>query len=273
MWRKAVAELRTWSRRGERAVHKPLLLLVLLGRAAQGRGSVTRFIEIQEQLTALLRDYGRPTKRVHPEYPFWHLQSDFGGKLWSVDDADEIPKRTGGHGNQVTKLALLQLLNLNWPDSLHAEIRSAVGLPQVLQSDRQARDPAFRISVLVAYEKRCAVCGYGGRIGDSLLALDAAHIHAWCEGGPDVVQNGLALCSFHHVSFDRGAISLSDAGTILVSQHLSGDEMTKQLLVRHSGQPLRAPLDGSYFPARAFVEWHRKFVFRGPPRPAYSVAP
>ena len=37
---------------------------------------------------------------------------------------------------------------------------------------------------------------------------EAAHIQWHSHGGPDQVANGLALCTFHHGAFDRGAIGL-----------------------------------------------------------------
>ena len=67
------------------------------------------------------------------------------------------------------------LLDREWEESLHSEICRAVGLDiegwevaagQVralsLAPERRRRDPAFRRSVLTAYEYQCAMCGYDG---------------------------------------------------------------------------------------------------------------
>jgi uncharacterized protein len=69
---------------------------------------------------------------------------------------------------------------------------------------RRRRDPRFREEILRIYERRCAVCGYDGRLGTTDLAIEAAHIKWHAAGGPDAAENGLALCSFHHVALEPG---------------------------------------------------------------------
>ncbi len=184
------------------------------------------------------------------------------------------------------------LLESNWPPSLHDDILSRVGLTLSGLTDpateevasaaaeessggtdsdtsTRRRDPAFRGHVLLAYERRCAVCGWGGRLDASPVALDAAHIQWWANEGPDAVSNGLCLCVLHHKLFDTGAIGLTDDLDVCVSQHfLRDDEMTETLVLAFSGKPMRAPQDRSYAPNREFVKWHREQVFREPARVA-----
>jgi len=59
------------------------------------------------------------------------------------------------------------------------------------------RDPAFRDSVMRAYEGRCCICGR------QLGLVEAAHVipHAHPESTDDV-RNGLALCVEHHRMYD-----------------------------------------------------------------------
>src|SRR5262249_61325836 len=97
-----------------------------------------------------------------------------------------------------------RLLETHFPESIHADILSAVGL--ILGVDKAAakkRDPQFRQRVLTAYEYRCAVCGFDVRLGSVSIALDAAHIRWFQAGGPDGESNGLALCELHHKTFLR----------------------------------------------------------------------
>lgn len=68
----------------------------------------------------------------------------------------------------------------------------------------RVHQPLFRSAVLVAYERRCAVC----RLPFAEL-LDAAHIKADAEGGAARVSNGLALCKIHHGAFDANLIGIS----------------------------------------------------------------
>lgn len=71
-----ISNLKVWNRAGVRAPHKPLLILVALGRLSREERRLIRFTETRAELTSLLRDFGPPRKSYHPEYPFWHLQSD-----------------------------------------------------------------------------------------------------------------------------------------------------------------------------------------------------
>jgi|SRR5947209_16416086 len=71
-----VNDLNVWRRGDERAPHKPLLILLALARVAQGQKRLTLFSEIEKPLNELLKHYGPARKSIHPEYPFWRLQSD-----------------------------------------------------------------------------------------------------------------------------------------------------------------------------------------------------
>jgi hypothetical protein len=51
------ADLAVWERRGERAPHKPLLVLHALGRWAAGRRDPVPYAEVERPLRSLLREY------------------------------------------------------------------------------------------------------------------------------------------------------------------------------------------------------------------------
>lgn len=294
-----IAKLRQHQSGGERAPHKPLLLLLALGRAARGESRLASYAHYwHERLGDLLRDFGPPRKSVNPHLPFWHLRSD---GLWEIEG--RVPRHgpapspgtlkklgvTGGLPARVEDLlkrepdllqiVAAQLLNANFPKSLHDTILQEVGLglPTMAADEgtgyraRPGRDPGFREQVLIAYERRCAICDFDLRIGDRLLGLDAAHIWWHAEGGPDEVRNGLALCAEDHRALDQGAIGLEPHGgpgyTLLVSQELTGRSAAFLRLVDSRGEPIRPPQDGRDQPDPAFVAWHREQVFRGNPRP------
>lgn len=62
---------------------------------------------------------------------------------------------------------------------------------------------AFRSTVMLAYESRCAICALGhGRL------LDAAHILRDSHGGSSEVRNGLALCKIHHSAYDANILGV-----------------------------------------------------------------
>jgi putative restriction endonuclease len=293
-WLERIGAIRQWVRQGERAPHKPLLLLYSLGRLQRTGSTEVRYSEAEPALAELLRNFGPPTRKTSPAYPFHHLQSD---GLWTVTTASgDDPgsnvgqlKRTAATGGLVPDfeealradarllaLAARHLLDTNFPESLHADICRVVGLDleavemqaaQERMASLRRRDPAFRDRVLVAYEYRCAICGYDGRLGTEAVALDAAHVRWWAFDGPDTMENGLCLCSMHHKLLDRGVVGISDDLTVAVSSRFVGRGRAAEILVLGLlGHPLREPQHGQAQPEAAYVEWHREQVFSGPAR-------
>lgn len=86
----AVDRLRSWTRGGQRAPHKPLLVLLALSRAKAAEPRLAEFNAIESPLRSLLINFGPERTHYHPEYPFWRLQSD---GLWEVPGGEELPRR------------------------------------------------------------------------------------------------------------------------------------------------------------------------------------
>ena len=131
---------------------------------------------------------------------------------------------------------------------------------------RRKRDPAFRARILTAYEYACAVCGFDVRLGTQVMGLEAAHIQWHQAGGPDEERNGLALCSLHHKAFDLGAFTIQPDCVVLVSEQAYGRRGFEEWLLKFHGQSIREPQRDSYLPAESFLTWHKKEVFKQPPR-------
>jgi hypothetical protein len=87
---KAIDSLRVWRRGDQRAPHKPLLLLLMLGRLDTA-DRLVRFTEVEDELRRLLETFGPPRTTHHPEFPFWHLRS-----IWELPEAASVPLRRGG---------------------------------------------------------------------------------------------------------------------------------------------------------------------------------
>lgn len=283
--------VRRFSRDGHRAPHKPLLLLYVLGQLQRSGSSAVRFVDAEPVIDELLIDFGRSTTRSTTAYPFHHLQSD---GFWEVDGAptSSSPAQlrsadAKGHFTaefestlrkdpRLLALAVRSILEANFPASLHDDICSAIGIEiealEVTAARARAaalrrRDPHFRDRVLVAYEYRCAMCGYDGAIGREAVALDAAHIRWWAFDGPDEVENSLCLCSLHHKLFDRGAVGVDLAGRVAVSQRFIGrSPIAQELVLSLAGRDLHEPQRGQPPPAADFIEWHGNEVFRHPAR-------
>jgi putative restriction endonuclease len=300
-WLEQITRLRTWKRDERRAVHKPLLTLLILARAEHGSANSFFYHDLEAQLRSLLRQFGPSTKTHHAEFPFWHLQSD---GFWTVDGAASLPLKTSGkspsrktllsesahaqveaklwqelcHNGPLREQAVETLLFDFWPESLHSSIRSALGLSPPRQDDdrvtvkRRRRDPAFRDNVLRAYAYRCAICGFDGRIGGTLFGLEAAHVHWHTYFGLDAVSNGLALCALHHIALDSGAITFTDDRRMLVSQDLTGGLLVDRMIYQFEGRPLDSTQPGCESLSINSLVWHRKEVFRSPARLVYSRA-
>ena len=111
-------------------------------------------------------------------------------------------------------------------------------------------------------QARSCSCGCGYAIG-----LEAAHIKWFQARGPDVVQDGLALCSLHHKIFDLGAFTVLPGNhQIVFSRHLMGGDDTKAKLLAHHGAGLIQPQGRECLPHAEFLAWHRAEVFKEPAR-------
>jgi len=285
-----MAGVTVFQRDGERALHKPFLLLIALARLQRGEPRFTPYGEIRPVLADLLQRYWS-SKRAQPRHPFWRLQND---NLWEVPEREsllqacshlkrqgDVPDKVlmdgGARGgfpdgidralrdspSLVNRIAT-RLLNDNFPPSLHEDILDSIGMPWVVEKGgKRKRDPAFRHTVLGAYNYRCAICGYDGRLGETSLGLEAAHVKWHAAGGPDEADNGLALCSFHHKTFDLGAIGVSQDLRVLVSTEVNGHDRVDEWLNRFAGQRLTGPRSGSP-PRDEYLNWHLTEVFRKP---------
>jgi putative restriction endonuclease len=288
---KAFDGINVWSRGSERAPHKPLLVLYALAQLARGGPNSIGFRDVSPKLTELLKEFGPTRPSHHPEYPFWRLQND---GVWMVNDADQLKRRAGQtdipkrelldkdiHAHFTDAIAeqlkrepsliseiALRLLDSHFPASIHPDVLDAVGLDLSLTESvtRKRRDPAFRMRILTAYEFACAVCGFDARLGSQLMGLEAAHIRWHQAGGPDEERNGLALCSLHHKAFDLGAFTIHSDRVVLISEQAHGQRGFDEWLLRFHGRPIRHPQRESYAPAVAYLNWHKREVFKQPSR-------
>lgn len=144
-----------------------------------------------------------------------------------------------------------------------AELRAPFEVERsILQSlvSRPFRDRAFRRAVLDAYDARCAVTGWKLINGGGRAEVQAAHIRPVERGGPDSVQNGIALSGTAHWMFDRGLIGLSDELDILVSRHVN-DRSGIDAIINGTRRAL-VPEALALRPHPAFLEWHREHCFK-----------
>ena len=279
-----------WQRGGEKAPHKPLLARYAIARLLRGESRMIPYAEVDRELGKLLIEFGPRRQSYHPEYPFWRLQND---GLWEVTPTEGLATRSGNtdakksellkhnvHGGFLPEIydtlsrdkplarAIVEdLLNANFPASIHQDILGSVGIEFAIDTRVViARSPDFRDRILRAYEYSCAVCGFDVRLGTVPVALEAAHIKWHQAGGPDEERNGLALCTLHHKLFDRGVFTLSNSMSVIVSEGANGTRGFQEWVVAYHGRAIRAPQRPTYYPDENWVAWHVREVFQSPGR-------
>lgn len=272
---------------GRRAPHKPLLVLLALGQLSNHGSSSLEWSTVEERLGALLDEFGPNASGSVPSYPFTRLRSDGVWELSRDVPNDNLgPLRSEpieGHftpdiesaltadPNAITTVAR-SLVESQFPLTLAPDVLSAVGLdPDVVfasssvmpsSSTQRRRDARWRHAIVEAWDRSCAFCGFDGSLGGAPVGIEAAHIRWFTFDGPDELDNGLALCSLHHKLLDRGALGLSEDGTVVVSTRFSAVTDIGRMVYELHGLPLR-PRPGTRLPAPQHVQWHRSEVFKG----------
>src|SRR3712207_2646699 len=123
------------------------------------------------------------------------------------------------------------LVESHFPGTVAPDVLVAVGLdPDLLEGTgptalagtaQRRRSSAWPAAVIEAWDRLCAFCGFDGAAGGRAVGIEAAHVRWFKLGGPDDLDNGLALCSLHHKLFDRGMLGLDDDLAVVVSQRFS----------------------------------------------------
>ncbi len=278
--------LNVWKRDGERAPHKPLLVLYAIGKLLRGEDRLISYADdIEDSFNNLLKKF-RPRRDNHnPQFPFWRLQND---GIWDIPNANQIRQTSsgdawvtdlknynvsGGFLEEISyefqndsnfALEISQYMLDHFRSSMHDDILQAVRIESPLPNPRiREQEGKFLEDVLKAYKYRCAICGFGIKLDGQLIALEATHIKSREASGPDAVENGLALCSLHYVLFDCGAFTLSDQLRVLVSKGAKGRSRgDKEQLHRFHGEKIKLPPQ-MYYPRINFIDWRMRKVFQG----------
>ncbi|HMP63729.1 MAG TPA: HNH endonuclease, partial [Phenylobacterium sp.] len=122
--------------------------------------------------------------------------------------------------------------------------------------NRKIRDANFRLQICEAYDDRCAVTGLRIINGGGRSEVQAAHIWGVGQGGPDVVQNGIALSGTVHWLFDRHLISLTDDYRLLVPHNKVPTEL--RALFERQMDRIHLPKDERLWPHPEYVGRHRE---------------
>ncbi|GAB3943931.1 hypothetical protein GCM10028805_10860 [Spirosoma harenae] len=117
---------------------------------------------------------------------------------------------------------------------------------------------AFRLSVIDAYNKRCAITGE-----KTLPVLEAAHIKPFVEAGPNRTSNGLLLRSDMHKLFDNGYITVTPDFKVEVSKRIKEEfDNGREYYQYHGKNLLILPSLQENRPSSIYLDYHNTIVFR-----------
>jgi putative restriction endonuclease len=141
---------------------------------------------------------------------------------------------------------------------------------RIITRESLLRTRGFRQAIVQAYDCSCCVCGLKISSPNSLLwEVEAAHIVPHHFSGKDDIWNGIALCRFHHWSFDVGWYTLRADYTIELNERISmvppehglmgGLDVFRQAL--RPNERIRLPKRDAIFPHENSISWHRENIF------------
>lgn len=282
----AVSRLRQHQRGGVRSPHKPLLMLMALGRLSRTGRSDIAWSDARTELSELITAFGPPSRTGAVQaaaYPFTRLRSD---GVWVLDEDVPMDRVTPLAETNVTgrltvaleealrdpaslRATARSLVDAEFPPTLALDVLAAAGLDAedvysaVPVSDaRRRRSSAWPGQILSGWDRQCAFCGFDGQLGSGVVGIESAHVRWFNYGGPDALDNGLALCSLHHKLFDRGALGLTEDYRILVSASYSARTAAGRTVYELANSEL-SPRPGTPLPSAANIRWHASQVFKG----------
>lgn len=118
----------------------------------------------------------------------------------------------------------------------------------------------FRKTVLSAYDFTCCITGI--RTEQLLIA---SHIKPWKDSSEDEKvnpRNGLCLNALHDKAFDRGFITLSETGQIIISDGMKDiydGKVVEDYFGRYAGRQIFNP--ERFLPDKEFIKYHNEEIF------------
>ncbi|MCF8342478.1 MAG: HNH endonuclease [Chitinophagaceae bacterium] len=265
------------------SLHKPLLLLLTISEIIHGHKNEFLYDDLESPLSLLISKYGlKNTSKLNPQYPFIYLASS--PKLWDCSiskfdlkhpDAASRKELLGAIGYFTNEFYtfiksrenalhfLQQILNQYWPEVYHIEILQDLGIYELNQNVitlKSERSRKFAEEVLDAYERKCAICNQSIRLGDALVGIDCCHVKPIQHFGADNINNGIALCKIHHWALDRGAISISQEMSLLVSKKLNGNKLF-EFFTSFENVSLFVPRAADSALGLKNIEYHANYIF------------
>ena len=269
--------------------NRPLLVLAILDLVEAGLVGVDGLILKDAQLNLRFRSYSpicapRRGNAIDLNLPFRHLASD---GIYTHVGVEEREVRLNPLllarfiDPRFRQEARRLIVATYFPPAEQVALYAALGMPEpssdelaAVRQDQAAykaqlsrgRDARFKVSVISGYHFTCALTGYRLIASKSTyVPLEAAHIHAHSQRGPDSPDNGLALTPTAHCLFDAGLWTIDDNLRIQVAKSdiaesiLPGGSHFK--LADLHGRPLSFAPQATLRPDPTHLAWHRRKVF------------
>lgn len=182
-----------------------------------------------------------------PVPPDWPMNA-VGGKTYDVDDPA---------GRRLMDAVLERMPSAGEPMRDERGVYRVDGGRVPTVAMRRTGQQAFKVLVLEAYDRRCAVTG-----GKVLPVLEAAHIRPFAQGGEHDIANGLLLRSDVHALFDLGYLTITPELTVRASHRLKDDFDNGNDYRRLDGHVIHTPRSRRQRPDRRLLEWHADTVFK-----------
>lgn len=162
---------------------------------------------------------------------------------------------SAGEGRLLYERCLAKAAELTAAEGAELPLQERYGPAQLIKP--RLGQASFRIAVLEAYSKRCAITGER-----SLPVVEAAHIRPFSDGGEHAVSNGLPLRRDIHRLFDLGFVSVRPDRSFAVSKALEEDFQNGKIYYELEGRSMRAPATPEDAASPEALSWHYEEVFR-----------
>lgn len=116
---------------------------------------------------------------------------------------------------------------------------------------------AFRLMVMDAYDRRCAISGE-----KTLPVLEAAHIRPFSETESHDIRNGVLLRSDIHKLYDLGYVTITPDSKFRVSPRIRDQFNNGVIYYDLHDRPVRMPDNPESQPDRSALEWHSTKIYR-----------
>ncbi|MDO4302594.1 MAG: HNH endonuclease [Bacillota bacterium] len=195
--------------------------------------------------------------------PFFFEQKDWIKPMNDWSDSIVQGKKYNiniGEGKRVYEEVLARIYNHNTvsTDNNHVVADRMVKYYEAMTKHRIGQG-AFRVIVTNAYLRKCAITGE-----KVLPVLQAAHIKAFSEGGPNDLNNGMLLRSDVHTLFDKGYITIDTDYYVDISKHLKEEFGESESYDRYHGKRIEnLPVRKEDYPLKEYLQWHNDNVFKG----------